>query len=103
METNSKKRSRQDGVWKDPDSGIWRYRFMHKGRRYFAAVPNAKNKSEAKAARDRRRIAVRDGRDDKAAAASIFKVFVKEVFLPHVETNMAPSTYRNYKCRTGRL
>src|SRR5215831_7017236 len=98
-----RKRERRDGVWKDPDSGVWRYRFMHKGRRYFGTVPNAKNKTQAKEARDRRRIAVREGRDEKAEVNTNFQVFVEKTFLPWVETNMSKGTYKNYKCRTRRL
>src|SRR5262245_30974305 len=97
------KRQRQDGVWKDPDSGIWRYRFMHKGKRYFGTLPDCKNKTEAKAARDRRRIAVREGREEKAEAETNFKAFVEKEFLPWVETNLSKGTYKNYKCRTPRL
>ena len=67
---------------------------MHKGRRYFAAVPNAKNKTEARCARDRRRIAVREGREEQAEADTNFKVFVEATFLPFVKTNHAPQTYR---------
>src|SRR5262245_7903680 len=37
---------------------------MYKGCRYFGTVPEAKNKTEAKEARDRRRIAVRERRED---------------------------------------
>lgn len=98
-----KKKKRQDGVWKDPDSGVWRYRFMHKGRRYFGTVPEAKNKTEAKAARDRRRIAVREGRDDKPQAETNFKVFVETAFLPWIETNRSPGTYQSYKWRCDDL
>lgn len=94
-----KKRERRDGVWRDPDSGIWRYRFMHNGKRYFAAVPEAKNKTEAKAARDRRRIAVREGREEKADAETNFKAFVQETFLPWAEMNKAATTYRSYRSR----
>ena len=94
-----KKRERRDGVWKDQDSGIWRYRFMHKGRRYFGTVPERKNKTEAKAARDRRRIAVREGREDKAEADTNFRSFVKETFLPLVEMNKSPATFRSYRSR----
>src|SRR5262249_52932110 len=99
MENNSKKRSRQDGVWKDPTSGVWRYRFMHRGKRYFAAVPECKNKTEAKAARDRRRIAVREGREEKIEAETNFKVFVRETFVPWVETNRSAGTHKCYKWR----
>src|SRR5262245_51457054 len=98
-----KQRERRDGVWKDHDSGVWRYRFMHKGRRYFGTVPDAKNKTEAKVARDRRRIAVREGREDRAEAGANLKAFVEETFLPHVKINMAATTYTNYKCRADRL
>lgn len=99
----TKKRERRDGVWKDPQSGIWRYRFMHKGRRYFGTVPNAKNKTEAKAARDRRRIAVREGREEKAEAETNFKAFVKATFLPWIEMNKSASTYQTYKWRSDAL
>lgn len=94
-----KQRKRQDGIWKDPDSGVWRYYFMHKGRRYFRADPAWKNKTEAKAARDRRRIAVREGREDRAEAETNFRSFVENVFLPWAETNLAEGTYRSYKWR----
>jgi site-specific recombinase XerD len=100
---DKKQRERRDGVWRDPDSGIWRYRFMHKGKRYFGADPTWKNKGEAKAARDRRRIAVREGREDQAEAETNFQVFVEKTFLPWVETNLSKGTYKNYKCRTPRL
>ncbi len=82
-----KQKRRIGGVWQDPDSGIWRYRFMYKGCRYFGTVPEAKNKTEAKDTRDRRRIAVREGREDKAEASANFKAFVKDNFLPWIETN----------------
>jgi hypothetical protein len=32
MEKGQKRRI--GGVWQDPDSGVWRYRFICKGRRY---------------------------------------------------------------------
>src|SRR5262245_47998839 len=76
---------------------------MYKGCRYFGTVPEAKNKTEARAARDRRRIAVREGREDKAEASANFKAFVKDHFLPHIETNMAATTYENYQWRTSHL
>src|SRR5215475_10701668 len=98
-----KKRKRPGGVWQDPDSGVWRYRFMHKGRRYFGADPAWKNKTEAKAARDRRRIAVREGREDKAEAETNFRSFVENTFLPWVETNKSPGTYQSYKWRCDYL
>jgi integrase len=98
-----KQRERRDGVWKDATSGVWRYRFMFKGRRYFGTVPNARNKSEARCARDRRRIAVREGRDEKAEAETNFRSFVEETFLPYIKTNMAAQTYRGYKWRSARL
>lgn len=100
-----KKRERHDGVWKDPDSGIWRYRFMFKGKRYFGADPLWKNKTEAKAARDKRRIAVREGRDETIASFNTnFKAFVEEdTFLPWVKLNMAAQTHRGYAWRAARL
>jgi len=98
-----KKRKRQGGVWQDPESGIWRYRFMHKGKRYFGSDPAWKNKTEAKAARDRRRIAVREGREDKAEADTNFKAFIEETFLPYAQMNMAAQTHRGYKWRAARL
>ncbi len=94
-----KQKRRIGGVWQDPDSGVWRYRFMHRGQRYFGADPTWKNKGEAKAARDRRRIAVREGREDKAKADTNFKAFVEDRFLPHIETNKSPGTYQSYKWR----
>jgi integrase len=98
-----KKRKRQDGVWKDPDSGIWRYRFMLKGKRYFGALPQCKNKTEAKAARDRRRIAVREGREDRIEAETNFKAFVEKIFMPWVETNKSKGTYQSYRWRCDDL
>src|SRR5262245_31230744 len=97
------KRERRDGVWKDPQSGIWRYRFMFKGRRYFGALPECKNKTEAKAARDRRRIAVREGRDSGGETSANFKAFVKDTFLPWIETNKSRGTYQSYKWRCDHL
>lgn len=98
-----KQRKRPGGVWQDLDSGVWRYRFMHKGRRYFGADPTWKNKGEAKAARDRRRIAVREGQEDRAEIETDFRSFVKETFLPWVETNLSPGTYQSYKWRCDHL
>src|SRR5262245_57840710 len=103
MEKSRKERERRDGLWKDPESGIWRYRFMFRRKRYFGSCPEAKTKSEARAARDRRRIAVREGREEKAEAGINFKAFVKETFLLHVEINMAATTHINYKSRSGQL
>lgn len=94
-----KQRKRQDGIWKDQASGVWRYRFMHNGRRYFGADPAWKNKSDAKAARDRRRIAVREGRETVAEAETNFKTFVNQTFLPWAETNLAEGTYASYRWR----
>jgi site-specific recombinase XerD len=94
-----KQKRRAGGVWQDPDSGIWRYRFMYKGHRYFGTVPEAKNKTEAKDARDRRRIAVREGREDKAEASANFKAFVENNFLPWIETNRSAQTYQSYDWR----
>jgi hypothetical protein len=88
-----KQKRRIGGVWQDPNSGIWRCRFMYKGRRYFETVPEAKNKTEAKAARDRHRIAVREGRVDKAEASASFKAFVENNFLPWIE---GPWTWVTY-------
>jgi integrase len=96
-------RKRQDGIWKDSTSGVWRYRFMHKGKRYFGSLPGCKNKTEAKAARDRRRIAVREGREDKAEAETGFRSFVNNTFLPWVETNKSTGTYQSYKWRCNDL
>jgi integrase len=101
MET--KKRERRDGIWRDPNSGVWRYRFMHKGRRYFAAVPEAKNKTEARAARDRHRLAVREGREERAAINSNFKAFVEQTYMPWVKLNLAEQTHRGYEWRAARL
>lgn len=98
-----KQKRRRDGAWQDEDSKIWRYRFMHKGRRYFGTVPQAKNKTEAKAARDRRRIAVREGREDKAEADTNFRSFVEVTFLPWAETNKSRATYKCYKWRCNDL
>jgi site-specific recombinase XerD len=98
-----KQKRRIGGVWQDPDSGVWRYRFMHRGKRYFGADPTWKNKGEAKAARDRRRIAVREDREDKAEADTNFKAFVEDRFLPHIETNKSPGTYQSYKWRCDDL
>lgn len=98
-----KQKRRRDGVWQDEDSKIWRYRFMFQGKRYFGADPTWKNKGEAKAARDRRRIAVREGREDKTEADANFRSFAEDVFLPYVETNMSKATYRTYKSNAGRL
>jgi integrase len=39
-------------------------------------------KTEAKAARDRRRIAVREGREEQQQAAQTFEEFVRDVYLP---------------------
>src|SRR5262245_21272633 len=72
---------------------------MYKGHRYFGAVPEAKNKTEAKEARDRRRIAVREGREDKAEASANFKAFVENNFLPWIETNRSAQTYQSYDWR----
>lgn len=96
-----KQKKRLDGVWLR--AGIWRYRFMHNGRRYFGTAPEAKNKTEARAARDRRRIAVREGREDRAEAETNFRSFVIETFLPWVETNKSAGTYQSYKWRSSIL
>jgi site-specific recombinase XerD len=96
---NLQQRKRIGGVWQDPASGVWRYRFMFNGKRYFGTCPTAKNKGEAKAQRDRRRIAVREGRDHSPNASTNFKKFVKDTFLEWVETDLSPSTYESYSWR----
>jgi integrase len=97
----TKQRKRPGGVWQE--SGVWRYRFMHKGKRYFGTLPDCKNKTEAKAARDRRRIAVREGREDRIEAETNFKAFVETTFLPWIETNKSTGTYQSYKWRCNDL
>lgn len=96
-------RKRRDGIWRDLETGTWRYRFMYKGRRYFGADPAWKNRTEAKAARDRRRIAVREGKETVAEAETNFRSFVEGVFLPWSETNLSPGTYQSYKWRCDDL
>src|SRR5262245_31651394 len=97
---DKKQRKHLDGVWQDPDSGVWRYRFMLGGQRYFGTVPNAKTKAEAKAARNQRQIAVLEGREIGPNVETNFRLFVIETFLPWVEMNLRPKTYRSYKWRT---
>src|SRR5262249_34094781 len=83
--------------------GIWRYRFMLNGRRYFEALPFVTSKTKAKEAEDARRVRIREGRDDQADTSTNFRAFVKETFLPWVETNKSKSTYHNYNWRSEDL
>jgi integrase len=88
----------RDGTWEE--SGVYRYRFMHKGRRYFAADPLWKNRTEAKAARDKHRTAVREGRAGEADAFTNFAAFVRDTFLPWAETNKSSGTHQSYSWRS---
>src|SRR5262249_15888154 len=83
--------------------GIWRYRFMLNGRRYFKALPEIENKSQARAAEEARKTRIREGQDDEAGASANFRDFVRDTFLPWAETNLAPGTYRSYKWRSEDL
>lgn len=91
----------KDGIWEE--SGVWRYRFMHKGKRHFAANPLWKNRTDAKAARDKHRTAVREGRADDGGADTNFRVFVEETFLPWVKLNLSACTYQTYAWRCDDL
>ncbi len=83
--------------------GVWRYRFMLKGMRYFKALPECKNKTQAKAAEDARKTKIREGRDDGPEAGTNFRSFVKDDFLPWVEAELSPGTYQSYKWRSEAL
>src|SRR5262245_16979736 len=94
MQSKSKRR---DGIWQV--AGVWRYHFCHKGRRYFKADPQWINRTDAKEARDRRRIAVREGRHSHDQADTNFCAFVQDNFLPWIETNRSAQTYQSYDWR----
>lgn len=98
---NRNKRSLKikDGIWQDPESGVWYYRFMVKGKRYFGSDPLWKTRTDAKTARDKRRLAVREGREDKIEADTNFRSLVETVFLPWVEINLSPGTHQSYRWR----
>lgn len=100
-----KQRKRLGGVWQDEDSGVWRCRFMIKGKRYFQTLPDCKNKTEAKAERDRLKTLARAGKlkAESANASTNFKRFTEETFLPWAETNLSPGTYQSYKWRCDHL
>jgi hypothetical protein len=84
--------------------GIWRYRFMHKGKRYFEVLPDCDSKTDAKAAEERRKVRVREGQDTIGPDVSTnFQSFVEDNFLPWVETNKSPGTYQSYKWRSDDL
>jgi len=84
-------------------SGIWRYRFMLSGRRYFKALPEIETKSQARAAEEARKTHIREGRDGEASADTNFRAFVNGVFLPWVETNLARGTCQSYRWRCADL
>lgn len=96
-----KQRKIKDGIWEE--SGVWRYRFMVNGKRYFVANPLWKNRTEAKAARDKHRTAAREGRADVGAVSTNFRVFAQEAFLPWVKLNKSATTYQTYTWRTAEL
>jgi len=80
-------------------NGVWRYRFMHKGKSYFKSLPGVRTKTDARAAEDARKTKVREGRDDEPDTSTNFRAFVEETFLPWAETNLSPGSYQSYKWR----
>jgi hypothetical protein len=44
-------------------------------------------------------LAVREGREQEKQSSANFEKFVKETFLPWVETNLSQGTHRSYKWR----
>lgn len=86
-------------VWKDEESGIFRYRFMINGRRYFVTLPGVTTWKDARAAEEAHKTRVREGRGDEPDTPTNFKAFVEEAFLAWAETNLSPGSYKSYKWR----
>lgn len=98
-----KKPKIRQGVWEE--SGVFRCRFMVRGQRYFQTLPDCKNRTEAKAERDRLKTLARAGKlkAGESAASTNFKRFVEEIFLPHVQANKQPGTAQSYGWRCADL
>lgn len=80
-------------------AGIWRYRFMIKGRWYFATLPGIRTKAKAKEAEEARKVRIREGTDGLPSCGTNFKRFVEEEFLPHIEAHRSSATYKSYEWR----
>ena len=88
-----KQKRRIGGVWQDPDSGVWRYRFMHRG----SATSARPDMEKQRRGRRATRIAVRKA--ERIRQSDEFQGVRRRLFLPHIETNKSPGTYQSYKWR----
>lgn len=80
-------------------NGIWRYRFMLKGKRYFKALPECRYKPDAEAAEAARKLKILQGRDHEPDCGTNFRRFVEEEYLPYIKASKSPVTYSNYAWR----
>jgi integrase len=74
---------------------VWWYAFMIDGERYRKAIPEAKNKTEAKNAEAAARTAVLNGTYELPADSQTFREFANEVYLPWAkESKRSDETYK---------
>ena len=88
------------GVYRRPDTGVWEFRKMIRGVKYYEALPEARTPLQAEIAAGQVLQKIYEGkygREGQEIGSTDFVKFCKEVFLPDIKERLKVPKHEEYK------